>query len=272
MIYILLASALELSTIIASLCIYENKFNSVIKEILKRECRIKEHDSKEATRLIKENINKNDIDFKIRNLILPVFNIIYTHHHKRQCVESCMNEISKNNLLVKQTGIEKIELWKLKNNYDIAHWTLHEEAYPALEIKESFKEPVFIRKCEVKYDSFPGKYDINEVKLLAEAYGYGYRIGLIDDEAVAVIGVYDTDLNFNFLKIPEESDYKEFKKVVKQDYPKYTYKIYQYTLPHNIEVFKHSFQKIHDARSIIEEENNSHKKENNEKVFQKKLN
>lgn len=184
----------------------ESEFNAICKE--------KEENLYNQTKLIKRILRW-----------IPIVNIITVMNDINHTQEELLTEAISQDLLVEITANERKEYDNINKELDKYLWLLSqkEKERSIIDKIESQNEIVpteMKHKYTLTNPKIEGEFSVEEVQMLADVSNYGYRLGLVDGNPLAIIGVYSADMNFDEIirkDEDKEDNYHIFKLISKKE-------------------------------------------------------
>ena len=275
--YLMLGGFLEITTLSMSLILRENEISQIIRTILNKGYRVDKDYSEQVRDMINSHVEDTAKDYSHVKMAFPIYNLFYSYFKSKKNVSDCYEKLKREKLLVKQTEEEKKELKHISNSFYKMDWALNVSYDKSIIVNNNSnkKKEIPKHKSVLIFEKMPDRYDISEVEALSDTYQYGYRLGFVDERPVAVIGVYDTDTQFELIKLPGSDNYYEFETIDRKDAYKYRYDVYQYTYPHDEYAFMKCLDDIKESRKIMSqtysELSGDTKSLETTNIFQKKL-
>ena len=166
---------------------------------------------KENNQWISRETNKVIQKLKTICFFIPGVNMVVAGLECFTCKKAVLEEAQDNNVLVKMSD-QDIELFnKLKNN--IQRLMFIAQVMDKKDGEEIIgflgNKPLVVvdhNLSRLNYDKLPElDYTLNEVKLLNNLTGYSYRVGTIDNENVAVIGIPNKNSTLDRIEFPSDN-------------------------------------------------------------------
>lgn len=240
--YIFLGIIGELATIIGCTAITINAGINSVLEISKNGYRIDKSVLDEVLQKeqMKEKKRKANLTNRVLGtilLLLPGVNLINASIKGEKLKRSVMNDPKVKESIVPMTEKEKEQYVKMENKLQKLTFT----AFMAeKENEEEFLgfiggKPIIVDHGLTSLDYkelIPLDYTLDEVKRLNEATTYSYRIGQVDRENIAIIGIPNPDSPINRIQFKEEN-YKiihTYKKMTEEEAKDKKFIVYPFTM------------------------------------------
>lgn len=230
----------ELTTIIASIAISINSGFNAVLQISKNGYKIKkevldEYEQKVAEK--KKNENKLKQILGTIFIFIPIINIIKAITSSIKLKNSIMEDPLIKEAIVPMTDDEKAQYERMTSKFERLTFTAFTSG------KENDEEefmgfiggrPIVVDHglTSLYYEPLEDLgYTLDEVKRLNEATTYSYRIGMMEEKYVAVIGIPNPESLVSRIQLKEE-DYKvthDYKKITEDEAEGKTFIVYPFT-------------------------------------------
>lgn len=172
-------------------------------------------------RVVKDNVRQfDDICIKEDNdmfnngkpyldtsYLIPFVNIIKMHKNVKTLQDNILQEAIDTGVVRLLSDDEKNFYTKLDSNNERYLWALSTNTKEeVLEQINDYQEPIDYKEMLILDNpKIADECSVSEVDMLSRIDGYGYRLGLVNDRPIAIIGVYSSDIEFNCIGFGNDS-------------------------------------------------------------------
>lgn len=176
---------------------------------------------KNGYRVVKDNIRQfDDICIKEDNdifndgkpyldisYLIPIVNIIKMHKNVKRLQDNILRE-AINNEVVRLLSDDEIKAYVQLDSDDRRYlWALSTNTKEEIlkQINDcqeiiAYKETLILDRPRIADEC-----SVSEVDMLSRIDGYGYRLGLVNDRPIAILGVYSTDIGFGCISFGDDA-------------------------------------------------------------------
>lgn len=245
--YLLLATFAELFSTTISYNMLDYNNNYIYKKIGEKGYKVINNMAIDTIDLL----SKDEVIDKVSKikLYIPIYNLFYSKKIRDNNTNKQINRLIEDGLIAKMSESENNEYSHIKDSDEKMVYVLNYDSYKISNIKaEQPKERYIVKSV----DKLKDKYTSNEVEALSSVFENQYILGTVNNEKVAILGVYDCDLTAKLPRMMSCFDGADFKVLPKDNYGTEMFTVYTYKLPSNNKKFLDIQKNIYIARNMVE--------------------